>query len=89
MGDTVARVRELEQIRQFLTGQALTSVLDLCFSIVFLTVMWFYSHWLTLVVLISLPCYIFMVNSDYAYLRKRLDESLHEMQIISLFELNQ
>ncbi len=34
VGDTVARVRELEQIRQFLTGQALTSVLDLCFSIV-------------------------------------------------------
>ncbi|VEH64992.1 RTX-I toxin determinant B [Rodentibacter pneumotropicus] len=32
VGDTIARIRELEQIRYFLTGQALTSVLDLCFS---------------------------------------------------------
>ncbi len=31
VGETVARVRELEQIRNFLTGQALTSVLDLFF----------------------------------------------------------
>lgn len=74
VGDTVARVRELEQIRQFLTGQALTSVLDLCFSIVFLTVMWFYSHWLTLVVLISLPCYILWSILITPILRKRLDE---------------
>lgn len=35
MGDTVARVRELEQIRNFLTGQALTSILDLFFSFIF------------------------------------------------------
>ncbi|STH33020.1 alpha-hemolysin translocation ATP-binding protein HlyB [Escherichia coli] len=34
-GDTVARVRELDQIRNFLTGQALTSVLDLLFSLIF------------------------------------------------------
>ena len=34
IGETVARVRELEQIRNFLTGQALTSLLDLCFSFI-------------------------------------------------------
>ena len=51
IGETVARVRELEQIRNFLTGQALTSLLDLCFSFIFLTVMWFYSSTLTIVVL--------------------------------------
>ena len=56
VGDTIARLRELEQIRYFLTGQALTSILDLCFSFLFLSVMWFYSKWLTLVVLLSLPC---------------------------------
>ena len=53
VGDTVARVRELDQIRHFLTGQALTSVLDLLFSFIFLTVMWYYSYKLTLVVLFS------------------------------------
>ncbi len=47
VGDTVARVRELEQIRNFLTGQALTSVLDLAFSFIFLAVMWYYSSTLT------------------------------------------
>ena len=51
VGDTVARVRELEQIRNFLTGQALTSVLDLAFSFIFIAVMWFYSGWLTLIVI--------------------------------------
>ncbi|MBN9447480.1 MAG: HAD-IC family P-type ATPase, partial [Bosea sp.] len=55
VGDTIARVRELENIRNFLTGQTLTSVLDLLFTFVFLAVMFFYSGWLTLIVVISLP----------------------------------
>ncbi|MDR2852519.1 MAG: type I secretion system permease/ATPase [Burkholderiaceae bacterium] len=58
VGDTVARVRELENIRNFLTGQALTAFLDLVFSIVFLGVMCIYSVWLTLVVVASLPVYV-------------------------------
>lgn len=74
VGDTVARVRELEQIRNFLTGQALTSVLDLCFSFIFLLVMWFYSGWLTLVVLISLPCYAFWSATISPILRSRLND---------------
>lgn len=57
VGDTVARVRELENIRNFLTGQALTAVLDLGFSVIFLGVMCIYSVWLTLIVAISLPVY--------------------------------
>lgn len=74
VGDTVARVRELEQIRNFLTGQALTSVLDLCFSFIFLLVMWFYSGWLTLVVVISLPCYAFWSATISPILRTRLND---------------
>ena len=35
VGDSVARVRELENIRQFITGSALTLVIDLAFTIVF------------------------------------------------------
>jgi len=50
-GDTVARMRELEDARIFLTGQALTSWLDLLFAIVYLAVMFYYSLALTLVVL--------------------------------------
>ena len=44
----VARVRELENIRQFLTSSALTLVIDLLFTFVFLAVMFFYSPLLTL-----------------------------------------
>ena len=58
VGDSVARVRELENIRSFLTGNALTLVLDLLFSVVFIAVMFLYSVPLTLIVLASLPLYV-------------------------------
>ncbi|MFR9721106.1 type I secretion system permease/ATPase [Aeromonas diversa] len=74
VGDTVARVRELEHIRGFLTGQALTTVLDLLFSFVFLSVMFYYSGWLTLIVLVSLPCYAAWSLLLTPMLRRRLDE---------------
>ncbi|MEE3730248.1 RTX-I toxin determinant B [Mannheimia haemolytica] len=74
VGDTVARVRELDQIRNFLTGQALTSVLDLLFSFIFFAVMWYYSPKLTLVILGSLPCYILWSIFISPILRRRLDE---------------
>ena len=73
VGDTVARIRELEQIRNFLTGQALTSALDMLFSFIFLAVMWTYSHTLTLVVLLSLPVYIFWSVLISPVLKNRLD----------------
>ena len=57
VGDTVTRVRELENIRNFLTGQTLTSLIDLVFSLLFVGVMCLYSVWLTLVVVASLPVY--------------------------------
>jgi subfamily B ATP-binding cassette protein HlyB/CyaB len=74
VGDTIARVRELENIRSFLTGQALTSVLDLLFTVVFLAVMFYYSGWLTLIVVVSLPIYALWSASITPLLRKRLDE---------------
>src|SRR5262249_34667283 len=58
VGDSVARVRELENIRSFLTGSALTLVIDLLFTAVFLAVMFIYSPLLTFIVLGSLPLYI-------------------------------
>jgi ABC-type multidrug transport system fused ATPase/permease subunit len=46
-GDSIARVRELENIRNFLTSSALTLVIDLVFTVVFLGVMVVYSPWLS------------------------------------------
>jgi subfamily B ATP-binding cassette protein HlyB/CyaB len=37
VGEVIARVRELENIRSFLTGTALTVVLDILFSVVFIS----------------------------------------------------
>jgi ATP-binding cassette, subfamily B, bacterial HlyB/CyaB len=77
VGDSVARVRELENIRAFLTGNAITVVLDLLFSVVFLAVMLHYSGWLTLVVLVSLPCYFLLSLSFTPMLRARLNEKFN------------
>ncbi len=74
VGDTVARVRELEHIRQFLTGHAVTAVLDLVFTGVFLGVMWFYSPLLTGVLLGSLPFYAALSLIITPAIRVRLNE---------------
>lgn len=77
VGDSVARVRELENIRSFLTGNAMTLVLDLSFSFVFLGVMLWYSAWLTLIVAISIPVYITLSIIFTPILRARLDEKFN------------
>ncbi|WP_454566069.1 type I secretion system permease/ATPase [Pseudomonas sp. AIG] len=75
VGDSVARVRELENIRNFLTGNAITLLLDVLFSVVFIAVMFYYSGWLTLIVLMSLPLYILVSVFITPILRKRLNDS--------------
>jgi subfamily B ATP-binding cassette protein HlyB/CyaB len=75
VGDSVARVRELEHIRSFLTGNAITLVLDILFSVVFIAVMFLYSGWLTLVVVVSLPLYVLVSVLITPLLRSRLNES--------------
>lgn len=77
VGDSVARVRELENIRNFLTSSALTLVIDLLFTFVFLAVMFFYSPLLTLVVLASFPFYIGISAAATPLFRRRLDEKFN------------
>ena len=74
VGDSVARVRELENIRSFLTGNALTLVLDVAFSIIFIAMMFVYSVPLTLIVLVSLPLYLALSLTLMPILRARLNE---------------
>ena len=73
-GDSIARVRELENIRNFLTSSALTLVIDLVFTVVFLGVMVIYSPWLTLIVLSAFPFYIGISAGATPFFRRRLDE---------------
>ncbi len=74
VGDTIARVRELETIRSFLTSNAITVVLDLLFTVLFLGVMYLYSPRLLLIVLISIPCYVLISLAVLPGLRRRVDE---------------
>ena len=74
VGDSVARVRELENIRQFITSSALTLVVDLVFTVVFLAVMAWYSIWLCLIVVASLPIYAIISLVVAPIFRARLDE---------------
>ncbi|MEW6344944.1 MAG: type I secretion system permease/ATPase [Pseudomonadota bacterium] len=74
VGDTVARVRELENIRNFLTGQVLTALIDLVFSIIFIAVMCIYSVRLTLIVVASLPVYVAISSVLVPLFRARLNE---------------
>jgi subfamily B ATP-binding cassette protein HlyB/CyaB len=73
-GQTVARLRELENIRQFLTGQGLFCVLDLVFTFVFFTVLAIYSWKLTLIIMASIPLYLAIA----VLLRTPLRETLKE-----------
>ena len=74
VGDSVARVRELENIRNFLTSSALTLVIDLFFTFVFLAVMFIYSPLLTFIVLGAFPFYIGISAAATPLFRKRLDD---------------
>jgi ATP-binding cassette, subfamily B, bacterial HlyB/CyaB len=67
-------VRELENIRNFLTSSALTLVIDLFFTFVFLAVMFVYSPLLTWIVLGAFPVYIAISAGATPLFRRRLDE---------------
>ena len=74
VGDSIARVRELERIREFLTSNAVTVVIDLVFTIVFFAVMYLYSPFLTMIVLLSIPFYVAISVLISPGLRAKLEE---------------
>ncbi|MDD5585997.1 MAG: type I secretion system permease/ATPase [Alphaproteobacteria bacterium] len=76
-GDSVARVRELENIRSFLTSSALTLVIDLFFTFIFLIVMAYYSVSLTFIVITSFPFFIAISVGVTPAFRQRLDEKFN------------
>ncbi len=74
VGETVARVRELENIRNFLTGSALTLVVDLVFTIVFFWIMFIFAPVLTWIVMGSIPVYVGFSLFITPALRARVEE---------------
>jgi subfamily B ATP-binding cassette protein HlyB/CyaB len=84
-GDSVARVRELDSLRQFITGSALTLVIDLGFTFVFLAFMLYYSVSLSVVVIATIPMYILLSVLITPVLRARLDDKFKHSAINQSF----
>ena len=74
VGDIVARMGELETIRGFITGAALTLVLDVIFSIVYIVVMFLVSNVLSYIVWVTIPIYILLNVTVAPIYRRRLNE---------------
>ncbi|VEP16466.1 Peptidase C39 [Hyella patelloides LEGE 07179] len=71
-GELATRVQELEKIRSFLTGTALTVVLDVVFSVIYIGVMVFYSPLLTATALSVVPLLIILTAIFSPILRRLL-----------------
>ena len=74
VGDSIARVRQLEPIRSFLTGQALLSMVDGLFVFVYIGILLFYSLELTGVVLLAMALIALSTALFRPSLRARLEE---------------
>uniref|UniRef100_Q07SP6 Type I secretion system ATPase n=1 Tax=Rhodopseudomonas palustris (strain BisA53) TaxID=316055 RepID=Q07SP6_RHOP5 len=74
VGDSVARVRELETIRNFITSSSITLVLDLAFCVIFIAVMFVYSAPLAWIVTAALPLYALLSVVTTPAFRSRLNE---------------
>lgn len=71
VGELSTRINELENIRQFLTGTALTVVMDAVFSVVYIVVMLFYSWLLTIVALGTVPLFALLSFTVAPILRQQ------------------
>jgi ATP-binding cassette, subfamily B, bacterial HlyB/CyaB len=72
VGELSTRINELENIRNFMTGTALTVVLDAVFSIVYIVIMLFYSVQLTFWALVTIPLFIVLAVIASPIIRKQL-----------------
>ncbi|NES20972.1 MAG: peptidase domain-containing ABC transporter, partial [Symploca sp. SIO3E6] len=72
VGELSTRINELENIRQFLTGTALTVVLDAVFSVIYIVVMFIYSWVLTLVTLAVIPLFVLLTVIFSPIVRRQL-----------------
>ncbi|KAB8314062.1 type I secretion system permease/ATPase [Tolypothrix campylonemoides VB511288] len=72
VGELATRANELENIRSFMTGTALTVVLDAVFGAIYILVMVFYSWLLTLVALATVPVFAVMTMFFSSIVRRQL-----------------
>lgn len=76
-GETIARVREMDSIRSFLTGKPLSSLLDLLFIVIYIGVLMLYSVPLAMIVVASIPVFALLSLIVTPLFKKRLDEKFN------------
>ncbi len=74
VGEVSSRIGELERIRSFLTGTALTVLLDAIFSFIYIGVMLLYSVPLTIAALGVVPLFIALTVAVSPIIRRQLRE---------------
>ena len=74
VGNIIARVRELDRIREFITDKSVSVIIDSMFSVVFLVIMFIYSVKLTFITL----AFIFLVALIYLTITPELRARLEE-----------
>jgi subfamily B ATP-binding cassette protein HlyB/CyaB len=78
VGNIIARVRELENLRQFMTNISLTVLLDTVFSVLFVVIMAVYSVYLTLIVLMIVLAIAIISFVATPVIKARLDEKFQK-----------
>jgi len=78
VGELGTRIAELEKIRNFLTGQALMTLLDAAFSVIYIIVMALYSWLLTIIALGVLPIQIALTLLGAPLFRRQYRQSAEE-----------
>ena len=74
VGEVSSRINELQKIRRFLTGTALTVVLDAVFAFLYIAVMLLYSVQLTFWALAVVPLFVAVTFFSAPIIRKQLRE---------------
>jgi ATP-binding cassette subfamily B protein len=78
VGELGTRIAELEKIRNFLTGQALTTLLDAAFSVIYIIVMAIYSWLLTIIALGVLPIQVALTLLGAPLFRRQYRQAAEE-----------
>ena len=75
VGELSTRIGELEKIRNFITGQGITTIIDALLSIVYILVMLLYSVKLTFIALIVIPIQVGITFLGAPIFRRQFRES--------------
>jgi HlyB family type I secretion system ABC transporter len=70
VGDIISRIQENQKIQSFLTGQALSIVLDMLTLVVYLALMFWYSWKMALFVLVTVPPFFILALASTGILRR-------------------